>query len=517
MNLLDNDISRDDLDLIMANCITDLRVTCKVLFPGIFTAPFSTLHDAIFTLINAGHKKIAIAAPRGIGKTSIARTIANRAILFELCNFIVYVSNSATSAEMQTENMKRDLLSNRLVRNMFGNIKDQITEYTGGMDESFSKTAWTAFGRTFILPRGSGQQIRGLNWNNHRPELVIIDDLEDKEEIKNEQIRLKMKDWFDADLMKTEDKYGDGCVFIYIDTIKHEDAILVDLMESPEWASIQLSICDENYKSYDTNYMTDAEILTEVEEHRRKGNLDVFYMERMNIPVAKEDAVFKSEYFKYFEDLGDELEVMGVDGKPEKVRANDLLHVTICDPAKTVKVQSAETAILTIAVHRRSKRIFFRDITHKRLYPDEIYDEMFRQVRLFRSFILGYEVTGLNEFVSQPVLNECRVRSLFPILVDLKAKGKKEERVASMAPYYRLGYMYHNKANCGPLEQQLLSFPRSKLWDVMDAACYIIKIMDEHAIYFDPEGLSDTPSEDEYDELEIDNEKALPIGTGAIV
>ena len=506
------DLNKEELDLILAQCIGDIKSTCGILFPDIFYAPFSIIHQQIFDLINSGCKKIAIAAPRGIGKTSIARAVVMRSILFRLHYFIVYLSNSSTSAEMQTENIKRDLLSNHYVRALFGNIKEVIGK-EASMDESFSKMSWTAYGSTFILPRGAGQQVRGLNWSNHRPELVIIDDLENKDEIQSKENRDKLKGWFHSDLMKTEDRYSKGCVFIYIDTIKHEDSLLVDLLESPEWASIQLSICDSNYKSYDVNYMTDEEILAEVEEHRRLGTLDAFYMERMNIPIAKEDAVFKQEYFKYFEDLVDRLKIVGVDGKIEEIQTRNLLHITIVDPAKTVKVQSAETSVVTIAIDRTSRKIFCREITSRRMMPDEIYEEMFRQVLVFNSFILGYETTGLSEFIKQPVEQECRVRNIHPMLIELTAKkgiGErgKVERIATLAPLYKLGYMYHNKSNCGPLEVQLLGFPRSKLWDVMDATAYITYIMDKHAVYFDPgDSIDEEPAEDEYDDL--DNEEMM--------
>jgi len=496
------DLNKEELDEILVNCLMDLKYTCKVIFPDIFYADFSILHQQIFDLINSGHKRIAIAAPRGIGKTSIARSVVMRSILFRLQKFIVYLSNSATSAEMQTENLKRDLISNQQVRKLFGNIKNAINK-EDSIDESFSKSCWTAYGETFILPRGAGQQVRGLNWNNHRPELVIIDDLEDKNEIRSEENRKKLKDWFWSDLMKTEDRYSKGCIFIYIDTIKHEDSLLVDLVNSPDWASLQLSICDDNYKSYDTNYMTDEEILKEVEEHRRLGTLDAFYMERMNVPISKEDAVFKQEYFKYFEDRGDTIVPYGKDGKPEEpIRTYNMLHVTIVDPAKTVKLQSADSAVVTIAVDRTSKKIFVRDAVGDKFYPDQLYEEMFRQVKQYSSFILGYEVTGINQFIIQPVENECRVRGIHPLLMELPARGKKEDRVASLAPSYRLGYMYHNKDNCGRLEGQLLGFPRSKLWDIMDATAYITFIMDKHAVYFDPaDGDEQEEPEDEYETL----------------
>lgn len=306
--------SDSEVELILTHCIVDIKKSCGILFPDIFYAAFSSLHDQIFNLINevcntpsVRSRKIAIAAPRGIGKTSIARAVVMRAILFRMVRFVVYVSNSATSAELQTENIKRDLMSNAQVKAMFGNIKKAI-DNVQSIDETFSKSAWSAYGNTFVLPRGAGQQVRGLNWNNNRPDLIIIDDLENKDEIMNPDNRMKLKNWFYSDLLKTESRYNpNGTIVIYIDTIKHEDSLLVELLDSPEWHSLTLSICDENYKSLDPNYMTDEEIKAEVDEHRRLGTLDAFYMERMNIPISQEDKVFKSEYFRYFTDMGDTL------------------------------------------------------------------------------------------------------------------------------------------------------------------------------------------------------------------
>lgn len=493
------------VDEILARCYKSTRFTCKTLFGDEFTAPFSGLHDKIFDLIDSGKTKIAIAAPRGIGKTTIARAVAKKGILFRDIPFIVYLSNSATLAEMQTENIKRDLLTNKSVRELFGSIK---TSDVGEMEDSFSKLAWVAFGSTLVLPRGSGQQVRGLNWNGKRPRLVIIDDLEDAEEVRNPENRKKTKEWFFSDVLKTEDKYGEPTVFIYIDTIKHEDSLLQDLIDASEWTSVRLSICTENYESLDPNYMTTEEIKQEVEEHREKGLMDLFYMERMNLPISIEDAVFKEEYFRYFEDYGDELVIktFTTDGKlvEEKISASRLLHVTMCDPAKTVQLHSAESAILTLACDRESHKIFIREVFNEKVRPDSLYDEMFRQVLKYKSMILGVEVTSLHQFISQPIENEMRVRGIYPQYVELNAVGKKEGRVATLAPLYKLGYMYHNKVNCGPIETQLRSFPRSKLWDVMDCEAYITKVMDELAYYFDPPDIGEDP-ESEYQEIDYDN------------
>jgi hypothetical protein len=97
-------------------------------------------------------------------------------------------------------------------------------------------------------------------------------------------------------------------------------------------------------------------------------------------------------------------------------------------------------------------------------------------------------------------------------LVELQARGKKEERVASLAPFYRRGYIYHNPDRCGVLEQQLLEFPRPSKWDVMDAAGYLAEMLDKGFMYFAPKEGDDVANmDDTYKELRR-QDKTSPSG-----
>lgn len=485
-----------EIEELLLQCMEDTAICAKTLFPEEVRMEFSSLHHKIFSVVDAKVKKKAIAAPRGLGKTTIAKIRACKAILFRETNFIIYLSNSATSAEEQTEHIKR-MLNHEIVINLFGEMK--ITN--GPIKDSFSKKSWVAYGEIFILPRGAGQQVRGQNWMGHRPGLIIIDDLESTELVRSDDQRDKLKKWFYSDLMKTESKYGDPAEFLYIDTIKHENSLLQGLIDSPEWKSTRLSICDENFNTYDPNYMTTEEIKADYQEYKRQGETDLFYMELMNIPISLEDAIFKPEYFKYFEEHGSKLKVY--EKEISFISVKNLITFVIVDPAKTVKMQSAESAVITVSIHRSSGRIFIRDIFSGKVRPDELYDVMFNAVLMYNAMMLCVEVTGLNEFISQPIENQMRVRNIYPQFVQLQAKGDKLKRIATLGPNYRLGYMFHNKNNCTPLENQLQWFPKSKLLDVVDATAYINVIMDEHAIYFDPCDDDDKfLNEDEFAELE---------------
>ena len=504
---------REIRDLLI-ECMFSTKLTAQVFFPERFSSPFAAeIHDKIFEIIDGPSLRDAIAAPRGFGKTSIVGlALTSRYIFFRLCNFILYVSKSATSAEIQTENLKMELLSNQMIRKLFGGIKPG-KDY--GFEESFSKKTWKAL-ETLVLPRGSGQQVRGLLYRNSRPDLIVIDDLEDPETISNDDIRAKRKEWFHADLMKCVSRVSTDYKIVYIDTLKHEDSLLEDLLQHPDWNSVRLEACDDNYISTAPEFMSTETIKQERDYHREAGMMDVFFREFRNIPISLEDAAFRPEYFKHYQEGNNQLviearEENNITIPEKKIDTSGLINLVIADPAKEVKLHNADSAIVGIGIDRKSQNVFIRDIVHGKFYPDQLYTEMFAMLARLNAWILAVEVTSLHQFISQPIENEMRVRNVHAQYIQLKATGKKEERIAHMVPYYRQGYVYHNKTCCDILESQLLGYPRSKLWDVMDATAYFVKLLDELALYFDPPDM-DNDGFDEFDELNDMNEPRLKSG-----
>ncbi len=85
---------------------------------------------------------------------------------------------------------------------------------------------------------------------------------------------------------------------------------------------------------------------------------------------------------------------------------------------------------------------------------------------------------------------------------------KKALRIKELVPYYRGGYIYHNAscANTKKLEQQLLMFPRSALWDIMDAEAYIIEMLELGERYFSPK---EDPNDIESEYRELDYDKSI--------
>jgi hypothetical protein len=501
-----------DIKQILSQCSISTRMTASTFFPDRFSLPFAEgVHGKIFDLIDSDAQKVAIAAPRGWGKTSIvALALMARWILFRHTGFIVYINKSHDAASLQTENLRRELVTNRDIKAFFGPFKHRDAD-NKDFDEVFSKKAWVAYD-TLVWPRGAGQQVRGVLFKNDRPGLIVIDDLEDPDSINNDEIRKGWYEWLYADVIKSVPRIGSNVKnwkIVYIDTLKHEDSVLQKLLDSSDWASVRLEACDDSFKSTAPDFMSDEDVMKEWNQHVEAGQTDVFFRELRNLPISTKDSAFRTEYFHYYnlplDRHGDENDLKLLD--VEVQQNQNIETVVILDPAKTVKIHSAESAIIGIGIDLNSAKVFIRDIVSEKMYPDEIYDAMFGMAQMLGAKVLGIEETSLNEFIKQPIKNEMFRRGSFYELIWLKARGgmKKEHRIKELVPYYRGGYIYHNASCAGikKLEQQLLMFPRSALWDLMDAEAYLIEMLELGERYFSPkEDINDI--EIEYKELDYE-------------
>ncbi len=476
-------LNKDDTKLLLSQCFLSTKVTAKIIFPDRFYLPFSSLHDTIFKILDDDSIQLAlIIAPRGFGKTSTVNlAFPAKKILFQEKKFIVPISCTATQATMQGENLKRELMTNRFVTGLFGPMKS----------DTFSKEMWVTSTGTAVMPRGAGQQVRGILYGDSRPDLIIVDDLEDAESVRSDEQRAKTKAWFFEDVLNSINRSRKDWKIIVIGTLLHEDSLLANLLEDPAWYHAHLSICDDNFKSNWPDFMSDEDLKKLVEQYRRMGLLDSFYREYMGVPIAKESAKFQQTMFKNYDETD----------KDFVKERKGLENMVILDPAKTTTSTADDTAIVGIGIDVKTPKIYIRDIIHGNLHPEQQYTECFDMADRIGARVIGIEVTSLNEFITYPLRTEMIRQKRYYDIVELKARASKEERIAALVPFYRLGFMYHNPNVCGVLEKQLLSYPRSKKDDVMDVVAYVVEMLELGERYFVPEA-NDKDIEDEYKDLE---------------
>lgn len=157
--------------------------------PEKFAKPFcQELHGYFVEISKAAFTNTE--APRGHAKTTIK---CNLIPMFQALEhpelFRSYLNVQSTEKKGLAVNvaMKLELEQNEVLRELYG---DQV-----GADK------WTD--QQFVLKNGvvftaigAGQSIRGINYRNHRPAYLVVDDLYDDEDINNPESTEKKNDWF---------------------------------------------------------------------------------------------------------------------------------------------------------------------------------------------------------------------------------------------------------------------------------------------------------------------------------
>ena len=189
-----------------------------VKFPS---APFQ--HE-IFALTEDDSQKLAaIIAFRGSAKSTIITTsYPIWAVLGKLeKKFVLIICQTRTQAKQHLMNLRQELETNDLLKNDLGPFQEESDEW-GSTSLVFSKF------KARITVASSEQSIRGLRHRQHRPDLIICDDVEDMQSVKTREGRHKTYNWFKSEVIPVGDQ---NTKIVLIGNLLHEDSLLMRVKE----------------------------------------------------------------------------------------------------------------------------------------------------------------------------------------------------------------------------------------------------------------------------------------------
>lgn len=184
-----------------------------------------------------GIKEIT-AAPRGHAKTTWRALFKPiHAILYAYHQFILVIGYSGPDGNDKTRDIRDQLLNNDRLIEVFGKV---IPENAGATDFVATVTKGDVVNKCRVLARSTGKQVRGLRYKNHRPTLVICDDILSAEGVATPEQRAKTYKWFFSDVMgalettKTETGQSTSCVSV-IGTSLNKDDLINSLLKTAGW------------------------------------------------------------------------------------------------------------------------------------------------------------------------------------------------------------------------------------------------------------------------------------------
>ena len=299
--------------------------------------------------------------------------------------------------------------------------------------------------------------------------------------------------------MNTVDVAKDDWRAIVFGTVLHKNSLLNDLLNDSTWPSIRLELCNDLYQSNWPERFTDERIKFLRDRAESQGQLDKFYREYRNLPIALENQAIKKHHFKYYEDRYTEKQLN---------ESQDFESVILMDPAKTQNAGSANTAIVGVSINLKTQELLVRDVVIGKMSPDGLYDETAAMAQRINAIVIAPEVTSLHEYITHPLQDYFSRKGLYYEIIEVKPRQGKTgmKRSGGLVPMYRQGLIYHNRIACSLLEERLLQWPQPEKWDEIDALAGIIFVMEEGERYFDRE---EAPEEIEKEYEQLQNEPAL--------
>lgn len=455
-------INDGSVEEILAACYRSLPLFIEVFLKDYFTRPFSKRHEAIFEVLDDREKQqVAIIGFRGFGKTTLIQAYTTRALLLDDTRFVVMMSATHSLAQKGSLSLRNEIVRNAMIRQVFGELKPVVEE------QPFSVDFWTlnvGDHVVAVMPRGSGQQVRGALYEGRRPDLLISDDIENPPDLRTPESVERFKSWFWGDYMNCVDRSRKDWRHIVIGTITSPMSILFDVIDSGAWEVVEVPLCDDEFRSTWVSFMSDDDVRKLYKEMSDAGATKEFFREYMNRLVA-DDGVggWSSRMFKHYSG--------NVDG-------DDVVTVVLVDPAKTSSAESGRTGIVVVKYKRETGEWYVHDVVVAQLTPNDIYSTVARLAKQYGASVIGVEETGIGDFIKHPFITYMMKEGVRAQVVFLKTGNvKKEDRIRQLLSYYQRGVVYHNSGRSGRLEMELLAFPYGKETDAADALAYFPKLL----------------------------------------
>lgn len=430
--------------------------------------------------------KRGIAAPRGHAKsTNLTFKDTVHAIVYKYKHYPILLSDSSDQAESFLDNIRVELEENEAIIEDFGDLRGKV--WSTGVIITSTDIKVEAI--------GSGKKIRGRKHRNWRPDLLVLDDIENDENVRTPEQRNKLDNWFKKAVSKAGDDYTD---IVYIGTLLHYDSLLAKVLKNPgyrcvkykavlsfatnkelweQWENIYIDLSNENHEQDALKFFEDnrdemlagSEVLWESKNSYydlMKMKVDdgdsAFNSELQNEPINPEDCLFNEEWFDYYNDA-------------EIDFANPAFKFFgFVDPSLGKSKKSDPSAIITLAKDINTGYMYVVDADITRRHPDAIISDVIEKEKwLRRTYKRGYTELGAETnqfqwFLKEQLAKESAKQGLYLPIKEVLQTSDKVMRIQTLQPDVKNKYIKFNKRHKTLLDQ-LKYFPMADHDDGPDA------------------------------------------------
>jgi hypothetical protein len=262
-----------------------LDFLASLAMPTVFSYSFPPLYLSIWSYLLGkanslrDFSKFLLGLPRGHAKTTLMKLFILWCILFSQKRFILIIASTARLAENILSDIA-DMLDEDNIRSVFGNWR------LGIETDRQELKKFSFMGRSIIIAAlGAESSLRGLNLKNERPDVILMEDMQTRENALSREQSTNLETWMLSTLLKA--KSPKGCLFIFIGNMyPPEWCIIKRLKNNKYWTSIITGGILADGTALWEELSPLAQMLEEFETDLSLGHPEIFYSEVLNDDTA---------------------------------------------------------------------------------------------------------------------------------------------------------------------------------------------------------------------------------------
>jgi len=415
------------------------------------THPFADFHKEMFFITENTTQRLAVlVAFRGSGKSTIMTlSYPIWAIVgAQQKKFVLILSQTQVQARQHLSNIKRELETNELLKADIGPFQEYSDEWGS------SSIVLSNFGAKIMIA-SSEQSIRGLRHGQYRPDLVICDDVEDLNSVKNRDSRNKTFNWLSSEVMPIGDDYTK---VIIVGNLLHEDCLLMRLKKAMVEGRLEGNFYAYPLLGEDGKFFWPGKYPDTKAVNRLKATISsesAWYREYLLKIISDEDRLIKRDWIRYYDEI------------PEELKNDSRFTATGIDLAISQKETADCTAMVTGKVYgyKDNLRVYIMpNPVNKRINFPETVNTATHVAQTYHSKLyieeVGYQKSLIDYLVNQKNISAEGVKTM---------GQDKHSRLALITHLVEQGKVLFPKQGCEELIEQLTGFGIEKHDDLADA------------------------------------------------
>jgi len=456
-----------------------------------FYLPSAEMHHEItkeieYIIRTKGKIYSAVVWPRGFAKTTtVTLALPLWCALLRKRRYILIISDSHDQAKQQLANLQDEIENNERIHEDFGDMKGRV----------WQRSEIELANHVRIEALGSGMKIRGRKYLQFRPDLFVLDDIENLKSVQSKTQRGATYAWLTQSVIRAG--WDDTKIFI-AGNFLHFDCMLKRVVANPmfrsrvfkavvswatnqglwdEWEALLTNLGDKN-KSETARAFFNLHKDEMLEGAKSAWPEAYSYYDLMVIKVSEGDTSFSTELqndprdpsrciFNRWHTYRKEYRP-NKDGAPElwlvptgngvATRLIDCMKFAFTDPSLG-KTASADYSAIMIIAKAPNNQMYLLESDIKRRSPTQLMLDQDAWARRYTFSRWGIESNQFQAFFASQSARDSMAKGTNIPYMQIPQYGDKSLRISTLEPDLTNGYLLLLEGGQTLLKQQLSEFP----------------------------------------------------------